>query len=172
MLVYSRSNSLQMLGFCKPLYTVPKCHPLQSNLSRILGIPWLCAFAFCPLCSEILSIKNFPALCAATSVGSKPDVESCLNSQRLETCVSVILWVSRSCMEYLSLLIPTTMLWGPAFGIRSFSREPSGGFNNAYEFTGNISLRGDAGNVIVRWISCADGYRKLYFADTTRIEEN
>ncbi len=57
-----------------------------------------------PLCSEILSIKNSPALRAATSVGSILDEESCLNSQRFETCVSVTLWVSRSCMEYLSLL--------------------------------------------------------------------
>jgi hypothetical protein len=45
------------------------------------------------LCSEILSIKNTPALRAATSTGSILDEESYLNSQRLETCVSVILWV-------------------------------------------------------------------------------
>ncbi len=69
------------------------------------------------LCSEILSIKNSPALRAATSVGSKPDEESYLNSQRFETCVSVTLWVNRSWMEYLSVLIPTTYtrasLWHP-----------------------------------------------------------
>ncbi len=106
MLVYLSSNSPQMLGFCKPPCTVPKCHPSPSNLSRILKIPCLYALMFCPLCPEIRSIKNSPALRAATSTGSILDEESYLNSQRLETCVSVILWVSRSCMEYLSLLIP------------------------------------------------------------------
>ncbi len=66
-------------------------------------------FDVLPLCSDILSIKNSPALRAATSVGSILDEESCLNSQRFETGVSVSLWVSRSCMEYLSPLVHTTI---------------------------------------------------------------
>jgi hypothetical protein len=37
-------------------------------------------FCVLPLCSEILSIKNSPALRAATAVGSILDEESCLNS--------------------------------------------------------------------------------------------
>jgi hypothetical protein len=42
-------------------------------------------FDVMPLCPEILSIKNSPALRAATSTGSILDEESYLNSQRLET---------------------------------------------------------------------------------------
>jgi hypothetical protein len=53
-----------------------------------------------PLWSEILSIKNSPALHAATSMESIFEEGSYMNSHRLETWVSATLWVSRSCMEY------------------------------------------------------------------------
>ncbi len=47
-------------------------------------------FCVLPLCSEILSIKNSPALRAATSVGSIPDEESYLNSQKVQDMC--VLW--------------------------------------------------------------------------------
>jgi hypothetical protein len=122
-------------------------------------------FVVVPLWSYILSIKNSPALRAATSMGSKLDEGSYLNSQRFETCVSVVLWVSRSCMKYLSPLTPTTMQ-GPAIGIRSFSRAPSGGFNKTYELTGNMSISGEESFMwnesALSWLSLAISIRRLW----------
>ncbi len=51
-----------MLGFCKPPYTVPKCHPLPSSLSRILEIPCLYAFAFVPVFRRDPVDKEFPCV--------------------------------------------------------------------------------------------------------------
>ncbi len=50
-----------------------------------------------PVDKELIPMgSTSPALRAATSMGSKLDEGSYLNSQRFDACVSVVLWVSGS----------------------------------------------------------------------------